>query len=185
MSHRLAIAGTCFLIDWSSYRRRALLSELFTSIFIPENVLDEVYKEDTIMWISSELATGSLQLYTPPEYIVREAEHLVSTVASRPHLRRIELPEAICLAAGRSLGAVVLTENLGALQATLHIPEYHGVKVWRALEVLREALLKGLIKASSRSEVEEVFREYEHDTRHLFSRESLERVISEVITLES
>jgi hypothetical protein len=43
-----AIADTCFLIDWSYWRYRDVLFELFKTVFIPENVLREVKSENTL-----------------------------------------------------------------------------------------------------------------------------------------
>jgi predicted nucleic acid-binding protein len=37
-----AIADTCFLIDWASWRQRDLLFKLFKTVFVPESVIKEI-----------------------------------------------------------------------------------------------------------------------------------------------
>ncbi|MHC1628634.1 MAG: hypothetical protein ACXQTI_07380 [Candidatus Nezhaarchaeales archaeon] len=48
----IAIADTCFIIDWSTYRRRDEIFKIFDLVLIPEQVLSEVISENTIAWIS-------------------------------------------------------------------------------------------------------------------------------------
>ena len=181
MSPRYAVADTCFVIDWSYYRRRDVLFEVFSRVLVPENVLREVEDEKTIVWLSKKLASGDMVLFTPLSEDLRKAERLALLVASKPHLRNIELPEAVCLVVGKRMEAVVLTENRGAWLAASTLDELLGVEVWRALEVLAEALKKGLIKASSREDVVAVFNEYSRDTRHVFPTRDLEETVREVV----
>ncbi|RLE76998.1 MAG: hypothetical protein DRJ56_03330 [Thermoprotei archaeon] len=181
MSRRFAISDTCFVIDWSYYRRRECLVELFDVVLVPEQVLSEVEDERSISWISLQLARGSMQLFTPSPSDLREAERLILEVASRPYMRRIDVPEAVCLVVARRIGAVVLTENRGALLAARLLRELRGVAVWRALEVIRESLMRGLIEARSREEVRRAFLEYEVDTSHVFPRRDLEEAVEAVV----
>ena len=48
MSRKFAISDTCFIIDWSYYKRRECLVRLFDIVLIPEQVLLEVEDERSI-----------------------------------------------------------------------------------------------------------------------------------------
>ena len=66
-----------------------------------------------------------------------------------PGLRRLDMPEAVCLIIGKNFNFVVLTENRGALMMAEALPDLSGVKVWRALEVLKECMKRDSIKSSA------------------------------------
>ncbi len=173
MSLNFAIADTCFLIDWASWSKRDVLFSLFTTVFVPESVLREVKSSKTIEWIANWLSSGRLALFTETPDVLAEARELVERSRTIPGMRWVDLPEAVCLVAGRMRGYVVLTENRGALMAADMIPEYSGVRVWRSLELIAEAVRRGLISVES-------FKEYERETRHRFPREDLEAVLDEL-----
>ncbi|MGC9104400.1 MAG: DNA-binding protein [Candidatus Methanodesulfokora sp.] len=173
MSADFAIADTCFLIDWASWRRRDVLFRLFKTVFVPELVLREVRSERTIEWIASSLSSGSLSLFTETPDVIALARSLVEKSKFFP-IRGVDLPEAICLAVGKMRGYTVITENRGALMAADILEELSGVKVWRSLELIAEVLRRGLIKERK------VFAEYEMDTGHRFPRRDLEAVLHEL-----
>ncbi len=172
-----AVADTCFLIDWARWRRRDALFGVFRTVFVPESVLGEVRSEATLSWVVESMAQGRLSLFTETPDLIEEARSLVERTRLVPGLRGVDLPEAVCLVAGRRWGYVVLTENRGALMAADILEEYRGVRVWRALEVIAAALRSGVI-ASSRPA--EVFAEYEEDAKHFFPRRDLGAVLHEL-----
>jgi len=171
---RFAVADTCFLIDWSAWRRRDVLFELFPTVFVPESVLMEVKRESTLEWIADLLSRGSLALLTETPDLVERARRLIERSRQVPGLRGIDLPESVCLAFGGSRGYVVLTENRGALMAADVLEELEGVEVWRALEVIAEGIRRGLLTGY------DAFLEYELDTGHRFPRADLERIRDEL-----
>jgi len=171
-----AIADTCFLIDWSYWSYRDALFKLFRTIFVPETVLREVKSERAVEWIATALAGGQLALYTEAPDVMALATRIVERSRLVPGLRGVDLPEAICLAVGKLRGYVVLTENRGAIMAVDFLDELSGVVVWRALEVIREAIKRGFISGDP----EQVFKLYEEETKHRFPRAELEAVISEL-----
>jgi len=171
-----AIADTCFLIDWSYWNYRDVLFKLFRAVFVPETVLREVKSERAVEWIATALAGGQLALYTEASDVTALAIRIVERSRLMPGLRGVDLPEAICLAVGKLRGYVVLTENRGAIMAVDFLNELSGVIVWRALEVIREAIKRGLISGDP----EQVFKLYEEETKHRFLRAELEVVISEL-----
>jgi len=171
-----AIADMCFLIDWSYWRYRDVLFELFKTVFIPENVLREVKSENTLDWITSNLAKGKLALYTETPDIVEFATRIMEKSRLIPGLRGVDLPEAICLAVGKRRGYIVLTENRGALMAVDILEELSSVRVWRSLEVIVEAIKKKLIPGNP----VDIFKSYEEDTKHFFPRRELGVIINEL-----
>ncbi len=183
MSLNIAVIDTCLLIDWVRYRRREILFQLFNIIFVPESVLNEIKSENTIVWISEELAKGRLALFTETSDVISEARSLIERSRIIPHMISIDYPEAVCLAAGKLYGYTVLTENKGALMAPLVFDDYGYVKVWRSLEIIYEALKRRIIEIENNN-FEKYFKEYSEDTYHMFPRRDLERVIGELKCLK-
>ncbi len=178
MSRSFAIADTCFLIDWARYRGRDLLFKLYI-VYIPESVLREVKSETTIAWIASKLASGDLALFTETESEVEEARSVMERSRKMPNMPAVDLPEAICIAAGRRRGYVVLTENRGALKFVELAQDYSGVTIHRSLEILLELQLKGYLQPDCRDPALR-FREYEEDTKHLFPRKDLLNAVATI-----
>ena len=183
MSRRaFAIADTCFLIDWARYRRRDILFKLFRTVFVPEQVLDEVRSETTVAWVAHGLAEGSLALYTPSHDEIEEAHRLIELSHLHPQMPSMELPEALCLVVGRRRGYIVLTENRAALLAPRLLSDYSGVIVWRALEILLETVRRGVLEPDC-SNPRRLFDEYSSDTLHIFPSRALNRAVEEVENL--
>ena len=177
----IAIADTCFLIDWSRFGLRDLLFQLFDVVAVPEQVLAEVRSEGTLLWIARQMGLEKLQLFTPTPRQLDEANRLVRCSYEIPGIRRIDLPEAICLVVGREHGFVVLTENRGALMIKEILPELSDVVIRRSLEVLRTCMIQGLIRVHGENEIRRVFERYERETLHVFPRGELEKAIEEVV----
>jgi len=169
----MAVADTCFIIDWARYTRSRVLFQVFDRVLVPRQVLDEVRREPTVAFVAEGLARGHLAYYEPTPDALREADELVLKSLSTPSLRRVDLPEAVCLVMGRRLGFVVLTENLGAIALARSLDEYRGVEVWRSIDVLREAFRRRLLTGDPREEVERFSRE----TKHVFREEEVEEVV--------
>jgi len=64
----------------------------------------------------------------------------------------------------------VITENLGAHQAVEILSGYAKVKILKAINILKEAIVRGFIKIVG--DVEKVFREYEKETKIFFQEKS-------------
>ena len=140
-------------------------------------MLREVVSERTLEWLSECLGSERMQLYTPIPDVLREAEEVVRRSYRVPRIRKLDLPEALCLVMGKRYGYVVLTENRAALMYRRVDPEYSGVRVWRALEVLAEAVRRGLVDCSGPEGVRGIFKRYEEETGHIFPRRELEEVL--------
>ncbi len=171
-----AIADTCFLIDWAAWRKRDILFSIFKTVFVPESVLKEVKSEGTIEWIANSLSQGFLMLFTETSDVLGMARDLIERSRLIPEMRGIDLPEAICLAAGKLRGYLVLTENRGALMAVDLMDDVSDVIVWRSLELIAEAIRRGIISGDP----VDIFRGYEMDTKHRFPREDLEEILDEL-----
>jgi predicted nucleic acid-binding protein len=165
-----AISDSSFLIDWSRYSRRDLLTRLFDVVHVPESVLREVQLPPAVDWVAERLADGSFALFTETPDIETKARELMALSRSKP-LKAIDYPEAVCLAAGLRFGYTVLSENGGAFFAprVLNL----GVAVWRAFEVLVEAWRRGLVQ-----DIVEELRRYEQEALHLFRRRDWEYIWS-------
>jgi len=159
---REAIADTSFLVDWAKYSRRDVLLKLFEVVYVPESVLRELKLPPAIDWVADCLASDAFALFTETPELEEEARRLMAMSRGKP-LKRIDYPEAVCLAAGLKYGYVVLTENGGAYFA----PRVLGlsVTVWRAFEVIVEAWRRGLVESLA-----EELKRYEEETLHLFRR---------------
>jgi len=163
---REAIADTSFIVDWARYGKRSVLTELFEVVHVPESVLRELKLPPAVDWVAECLASGAFALFTETPEVEAEARRLMAASRGRP-LRRIDYPEAVCLAAGLRFGYVVLTENSGAYFAPRVLGL--GVTVWRAFEVIVEAWRRGLI-----GDLLGELRRYEEETLHLFRRRDWE-----------
>ncbi len=182
MYPEFAVADTCFLIDWARFRLRDALFGVFRTVFVPESVLREVKSENTIAWISSNLAARRLALYTETEDEVEEARRLVLETRRMSGVVPVDLPEALCLVAARRNGFVALTENRGAVMLPDFMDSYSGVLVWRALEVLLVAQKRGVVEFDCDNPYG-VFQAYESDTRHVFPRQDLNRAVEELLAV--
>ncbi len=182
MRERFAVADTCFLIDWVRYRHRDIMFKLFKTVFIPEQVLSEVKSESTISWIAESLAEDKLSLYTPTREEVEEALRIVEYSRLQPSLPSLDFPEAICLAIGKDRGYVVLTENRAALLIPRLLNNYSGVRVWRSLELILNALTAGALKPDCGDPARR-FMEYCEDTLHRFPSAALRRAVEEVVRI--
>lgn len=107
-------------------------------------------------------------MFTETQDVENEARRLMALSRDKP-LKRIDLPEAICLAAGIRYGYTVLTENGGAYFAPGALGL--GVTVWRAFEVLVEAWRLGLL-----GDLVGELKRYEEETLHLFRERDWEYV---------
>jgi hypothetical protein len=156
------------LVDWARYSNRDLLFELFDVVHVPESVLREIKLPPAVDWVAEGLASDKMALFTETPDLEEEARRIMAMSRSRP-LKRVDFPEAVCLAAGLRFGYVVLTENGGAYFA----PRVLGiaVEVWRAFEAIVEAWRAGHI-----SDVVEELRRYERETLHLFRRRDWEYI---------
>ncbi|MGC9136844.1 DNA-binding protein [Caldivirga sp.] len=160
-----AIADTSFIIDWVRYSGKDLLFRLFNIVWIPEPVLNEIRSEGALSWITGKLAEGKFALFPELSNYRDEALRLME-LSSRYPVRRLDYPEAYCIAVANDKGYVVLSENGGAYASQFL---YARAKVWRAFEVLAELLRLGIIDRS------ELYK-YEGETMHRFSRRDMERL---------
>jgi len=160
-----AIADTSFLIDWAKYSKRDLLFKIFDTVWLPEAVLNELKSENTVTWVVENLSRGRMALFPELTYYREEALRLMELSSKYP-VRRLDYPEAYCIAVASDRGYIVLSENGAAYTAQFL---YARAKVWRALEVLLELAIRNLISK------EEVYK-YEEETLHSFPRKDLERI---------
>ncbi len=172
----IAVSDTCFLIDWARFSRRDLLFRIFDKVLVPKQILDEVKSLTTVEFVSSYMASGSLVYFEPIPSVLEEADQLVRESYELVEVRRLDLPEAICLVMGKRFGYVVLTENLGALILARRRSDLRSVVVWRSLEVLAEACRRGIFGG----EPTELFQLFSGETKHVFNEEELRKILEEL-----
>jgi len=96
------------------------------------------------MWVAEKLAAGVMALF--PELPNYRGEALrFMEIGERYPVRRLDYPEAYCIAVAGDRGCTVLSEN-GATYAAQFL--YARTRVWRALEVLIELVKRGLVDKS-------------------------------------
>ncbi len=174
------VVDACFLIDWSRFRRRRILEELFDVLLVHEEVLGQVRSEVTVEYASSLLAKGVLRLYPWSEADEVEFVTLRSQVSSNSRIPSLERPDLLCLIIAYNSGAVLLSENVGVHRVVEYHPKYSRVRVWTALDVIEQSVYRGLVEVQSEADFLRVVKEYELDTHHRFRRDRIERSVGRV-----
>lgn len=161
----IASIDTCFIIDWSKYRKRHLLEKIFDYVFTTEEVLNEVSSENTLEYVLNLMIKGFLVIYpfkTELSPIVRKA---LEISVSDPRIPSLDPPEAYALAIAYKENCICLTENKGVLRLVEYYNEFKKVKVWRSLELFKYLYSKGLIE-----DLEKELENYSRDTGHVFPK---------------
>ena len=173
----LGVLDACFIIDWSRYRRRKLLSKLFDIMYIHEEVLAQIRSIVAIEYVTELMARGTLRLYAWSDTDEVEFVRLREEVSSDPRIPAVERPDILCLIIAKSLNAILLSENVGIHRIVQYSPRYKDANVWTALEVLENMVYKELITIRNEEEFLDYIREYEEDTAHKFRRKRVEKCI--------
>jgi len=147
------------------FQERDLLFKIFDTVWLPEAVLNEIKSENTVMWVVENLSRGRMALFPELANYREEALRLME-LSSRYPVRRLDYPEAYCIAVASHRDYIVLSENGAAYSSQFLYAKAH---VWRALEVLSELARRNFISK------EEVYK-YEEETLHRFPRKDLERL---------
>ncbi|MFQ6120236.1 MAG: hypothetical protein ACE5KE_10170 [Methanosarcinales archaeon] len=82
----------------------------------------------------------------------------------------------MCLVLAKKYNCVLLTENIGAIRITQWMEKYKEVKVWRALEVIKEAIKKKILTGKTI----DIFKEYQIQTKHTFPKNDIKKCIMEL-----
>ena len=89
----------------------------------------------------------------------------------------IDHPEATALVlAKRANIKNVLSENKATISA-IELEDFKDIKIWTALEVIREAIAMGLLPVNTPSDIKRFYAEYSSDTGHEFRKEKLDDAI--------
>jgi hypothetical protein len=161
----LAVADTCFLINWLSFRRWEGIFKLFYRILLPSIMVPELRSQNVRSRIEELAYRGRLVILPRTDYVDREALRIFNLVNSTPGLPRIDEPEAYGLAYAALHGIPFLTDNASPKVAVGSLSSLRGVHVYDSLDLL-VLLYRG-------SELREAVREFMSDTSIVFSRERL------------
>jgi hypothetical protein len=157
----LAIVDACFLINWSWFRQRNDLLNLFTRLVVPTPVLVEVRTERARSYLAELVVSRRLLIAPRVQAVDQLALKLFEVIDAEPHLPTIDPPEAYALALAKHMRVPLLTDNAAPKLATRYVEEVKDVEVLDSLDVLARLYLSTRL----RSKVEEFMR----DTGVLFS----------------
>ena len=161
----LAVADTCFLINWLSFRRWEDIFRLFRRILLPSIMVPEIRSQRVRSRVEELAYKGHLVILPRADYVDREALRIFNLVNSTPHLPRIDEPEAYGLAYAALHGVPFLTDNASPKVAVRSLSSLRGVVVHDSLDLL-VLLYRG-------GELRTAVREFMSDTSIVFSRERL------------
>jgi predicted nucleic acid-binding protein len=161
---KIGVIDTSFLIDWARYSKRDLLSKVYDKIIILSKILDEIKSEITLIYVVSEMEKQFFIYVDITSQIENRAMEIVNQSLKS---KRVDLPEALCLAYAENFGYDVLTENMGAIR----FPSL--VKKIKAIDVLAEMYANCLI-----DDLKEEIENYMRETKHKYSDEEIWRVIN-------
>jgi len=174
------VVDTCFIIDWAKYRRRKILNNIFKLLLIHEEALAQIKSPKAVEYISQLLSRGIMRLYpwssSEEEMYIKLRDEIVAD----PRIPALERPDILCLIIAYKTNSILLSENIGILRVTQFHPVYSKVRVWTSLEVLEQAVYKEVIKVNALEDFIKVVREYEIDTKHMFSRKRLKEALERV-----
>ncbi len=161
----LAVADTCFLINWLSFRRWEDIFRLFNRILLPSIMVPELRSQRVRSRVEELAYSGRLVVLPRVDYVDREALRIFNLVNSTPGLPRIDEPEAYGLAYAALHGIPFLTDNASPRIAARSLSPLRGVAVYDSLDLLvllyRESGLRAAVE------------EFMSDTSVTFSRERL------------
>ena len=161
----LAVADTCFLINWLSFRRWEDIFRLFHRILLPSIMVPELRSQRVRSRVEELAYSGRLVVLPRVDYVDREALRIFNLVNSTPGLPRIDEPEAYGLAYAALHGIPFLTDNASPRIAVRSLSPLRGVTVYDSLDLLvllyRESGLRAAVE------------EFMSDTSVTFSRERL------------
>lgn len=165
-----AAIDSCFIIDWASYGRSDILCEIFKRVFISTEILDEIKSKKTldmiVDWIGKDYVALIEVSDDDPDVI-----KLISEVGRTNGFPAIDHPEATALVlAKRAEINIILSENKATISA-VSLDDFKGMKVWTAFEVIREAILRGLLPVNNPEDIKGYYMEYCRDTGHEFRKE--------------
>ena len=164
---RVAIADTCFLINWLRFRGRDDIFRVYECVAVPLLVLDELGSRRGMLadWIISGRA------FFVPRVTSFEVEALgVVELARARRLPRVDPAEAYCLVVARHRGYDVLTDNRAVKYLVREVKEYGRVRVLDSLDVLVA------VYGDDPAKLKRAVVEYSRETGLTFSRRRLEEL---------
>ena len=84
---------------------------LFNVVHVPESVLRELRLPPAVDWAAVGLAVDKMALFTETSDVEATARRILAESSQKP-VKRIDYPEAVCLAAGVKFGYVVKRRGL-------------------------------------------------------------------------
>jgi len=162
----ICVMDACFVIDWSLYSRRDILKDVFSTFFITADVFDELKSERAYNMIIEWRRENICVIVELTERELSDVRTLMRRVDENPEMPAIDFPEATAILYAKKYGIQhVLTENKGAKAVPTVLNDFSEIKIWSALDVLKEAASKGIL-----TDFEKALEEYSTETKHFFKR---------------
>ena len=167
---KIAIADSCFLINWSRFHQSSDILRLFVKIVVPEIILDELKdaraKKMIAKWILENAVIIAPRLTSLDSMTLR----IVSLSESIPYIPRIDPPEAYCLCLAKERGYVVLTDN----KAAKRIRE--AIEVFKEIDIMNSLDLLISLYGHNKALLERKIIRFMKDTEIMFSKRRLEEL---------
>jgi len=170
----ICVIDACFVIDWSLYGRRDILKDIFSSFYITADVFDELKSERAYNMIIEWRRENICVIVGLTERELNDVRALMRRVDENPEMPAIDFPEATAIIYAKKYGIQhVLTENKGAKAVPTSLNDFSEIKIWSALDVLKEAGSKGILR-----DFEKALEEYSTETKHIFKEAKKEKKIN-------
>jgi len=173
----IAIIDSCFIIDWSKYRKKHLIKNLFDLIYIHEENLSQLKSFEAINFTSDLFNSNILRLYPWSMRDEDEYIRLRNELTLNSRIPSLERPDLLCLIIAKNTNGILLSENTGIHRVTQYHPRYMSVKVWTAIETIENMIYHGILEITNINEFKEYVNEYENDTGHIFKSKRINEAI--------
>ena len=133
---KIAIADSCFLINWARFHQRNDILKVFNKIVIPEIILDELEDVEVrrmiAKWVIKDVIIIAPRLLSLNSLTMK----IVSLSESIPFIPRVDPPEAYCMCLAMKRGYIILTDNKAVKRIKEIIEEFKQIIVMNSLDVL-------------------------------------------------
>lgn len=178
------VLDACFLIDWGKYGRSEILRKLFKNIVVSDEVWDEIESEQAAILLGTWYAEGFFYkaILTPED--MRDVDQLLEQASDNPSIGALHKAEATALVYAKKRGFNhVLSENKVVKRVVESIEEYKNLKVWSAIDILKEAMIRGILVVKNENDFDYYLDEYSEQTKHFFNKVSRDNAKREVLRI--
>ncbi|MFQ6061812.1 MAG: hypothetical protein ACE5J9_01370 [Methanosarcinales archaeon] len=136
---------------------------------------DEIESEQAAILLGTWYAEGFFYkaILTPED--MRDVDQLLEQASDNPSIGALHKAEATALVYAKKRGFnQVLVES---------IEEYKNIKVWSAIDILKEAMIRGILVVKTENDFDYYLDEYSEQTKHFFNKVSRNNAKNEVLRI--